>query len=294
MDSEQSHISQYDPATTNRVLGETAQVLRAIGFASHHAVLIGGVVPGMLVPDPPRGLDPHAGTTDIDLCLSIALVEGETGEYERIETEIRKLGFDIGDQGSFQWQRKGDFPMTVEFFCPASEDRPVGMFRPRNDSNPVAKHNFGSRLSAFALNAGELIVSDVVEVPREVVLPATGDRMIYTFRVTGIVGFLCAKTAALYDRSKYKDPYDIVWLLEAWDRGAFGAGSTVRKHLVYEREDAVRAMEQLVLAFQELDSIGPRGYARFLTTGDMTADEIAGLTLRAQGAVEEFRLALLG
>ena len=160
-------------------------------------MLIGGVVPGMLVPDPPPGLEAHVGTTDIDLCLSIALVEGNTGEYERIETAIKRLNLAV-DGDSFRWSRRGDFKVTLEFFCPTSEARPVGMFRPRAAENPVAKQNFGSTLSAFALEAGDLIVSDVVMVPREVTLPDSGDRLDYDFtRENSRCEFRIERTSAL-------------------------------------------------------------------------------------------------
>lgn len=70
-------------ATTTRkvsaqILGETVHLLRNVGLAADHAILIGGLAPGLLVLDPGPGRSAHAGTTDLDFCLSVALVEGET------------------------------------------------------------------------------------------------------------------------------------------------------------------------------------------------------------------------
>jgi hypothetical protein len=42
------HISEYDPSLADAVLGETAHLLRNIGFSARHAILIGGLVPGCL------------------------------------------------------------------------------------------------------------------------------------------------------------------------------------------------------------------------------------------------------
>jgi hypothetical protein len=135
------------------LLGEAGHLLRAIGFAADHAILIGGMVPGLLVLDPGLG-HPHVGTADLDLCLSVALVEGDTAEYERIETALKDIGYEMTDQ-SFRWRRNAGLRPAVEFFCPAGEDRPAGqLFRPVAKANPVAKHVMGSRLSALALSAG--------------------------------------------------------------------------------------------------------------------------------------------
>jgi len=83
------HISGYDPGTSEQILGEAAHLLRHLGFAARHAILIGGLVPGLLVVDPGPGRQAHIGTTDVDICLSLALIEGDTAEYERIETGLK-------------------------------------------------------------------------------------------------------------------------------------------------------------------------------------------------------------
>ncbi len=107
-----AHYSGYDPATLNSVLGETAHLLRTLGFAGGHAIVIGGVIPSLLVLDPPG--TPHVGTTDIDLCLSVALVEGDTAEYERIETALVRAGFE-STSASFRWRQSGRLGIEVEF-----------------------------------------------------------------------------------------------------------------------------------------------------------------------------------
>jgi hypothetical protein len=72
------HISAYDTTTADLLVAEAANVVRALGFAAQHVVLIGGLVPGLLVPVLDPGIEPHVGTADIDLCLSVALVEGDS------------------------------------------------------------------------------------------------------------------------------------------------------------------------------------------------------------------------
>lgn len=288
------HFSEYDAQVTEGILGEAAHLLRAIGFGSHHTILIGGMVPGLLVLDPPDSSRPHVGTTDLDFCLSIALVEGDTAEYERIETALKAAGYEP-EGSTFCWRRATGLRPKVEFFCPAADDRPVGsLFRPKAADNPTAKQNMGPKLSAIALQAGSAISADVAEVTRDVQLPDGQGEVQQTFRISGIVGFLAAKVAALTGRDKPKDAYDIVWLLEAWEGGPPGAAATVKASSAYERGDVQAALESLALEFSEVGRVGPQSYVRFMATDADDANARAGLALRARGAVGEFLTALRG
>jgi len=271
------------------LLGEAAHLLRAIGFAADHAILIGGMVPGLLVLDPGLG-HPHVGTADLDLCLSLALVEGDTAEYERIETALKSIGYEMTDQ-SFRWRRNAGLRPAVEFFCPAGEERPAGeLFRPLAEVNPIAKRVMGPRLSALALSAGNAISSDVVPGTRDVELPDAGGIIQWTFRVTGLIGFLVAKVDALIRRNKNKDAYDIVWLLENWEGGPEGAGGSVSDSSLLGRDDVREAMTSLAREFSSIDRTGPRSY---VAAEAASADDRARLARIAVGAVGEFLESLL-
>jgi hypothetical protein len=160
-----THRREYDPATAEVVLGAAAALIRAVGFASQHMILIGGLVPGLLVPELDPGVEPHIGTADLDVCLSVALMEGTTGEYEKIQQSLKRAGFQPTDQS---WRWRGG---TALFFCPQPEGVPPGtVFRPPA-ARWRARANLGSQLGALTLAAGGLIGQDVEEVEREVVLP---------------------------------------------------------------------------------------------------------------------------
>lgn len=83
------HVASYDPDLAEMLVAEAAGLVRALGFMAPHVVVIGGLVPGLLVPVLDPGVEPHVGAADIDLCLSVALVEGDTESYERIETVLK-------------------------------------------------------------------------------------------------------------------------------------------------------------------------------------------------------------
>lgn len=279
------HIEGYDADIREQLIAEAADLVRAFGFTAHHIVLIGGMVPGLLVPVLDPGIEPHVGTADIDLCLSLALVVGDTESYERMETILKRLGFVQGD-ASFRWHRRDGVKLTVEFFCPAGEDRPAGRtFRPNTASSPTAKYNMGGRLSALALNAGELLTADFEVIERTVELPQRKGTLDVQLRVTGPLAFLVAKVEALNERDKPKDAYDIVWLIESWPGGPAEAASAFAQRPAFARDEVHVALQAIGRAFETPDSIGPRSYARFVAH---TADEEARLERNAVAAVAEF------
>jgi hypothetical protein len=283
------HISGYDPAVAGQLVAEAADLMRALGFTAAHVVLIGGLVPSLLVPILDPGIEPHIGTADLDLCLSVALVEGDTETYERMETVLKNRGFVEGDV-TFRWHRREGLKLTVEFFCPAGDGRPAGrIFRPGAADNPTGKYNFGGRLSALALEAGALLTSDVEEITQTVELPGGRGTHDATLRVTGPLAFLVAKIDALRDRDKPKDAYDIVWLIESWPGGPPAAAEAFSRRPAYRDPGVPAALGQLGEMFADPGSVGARSYARFVASN--VAEE-AQLERRAVGAIAEFLAAL--
>lgn len=235
--------------------------------------------------DPAYGR-PHIGTRDIDLCLSIALIEDGAEGYERMETQLRAAGFHQGS-ASFRWVHPSG--TEVEFFCPAGAGRQAGrMHRP--PAGP-GKQTLGGRLTALALDAGELLVAERRVARQTVSLPAGGGVIDFDFPVTGPAGFLAAKVSALGDRDKPKDAYDIVWLLDAWPGGPEALAREIDLGMAAAWPEPVRRMrQQLAAAFATEEHHGPRAYANFLAT-NATPDERAALALHAYGAVQVFLVA---
>ncbi|PSL38144.1 hypothetical protein CLV49_1758 [Labedella gwakjiensis] len=282
-----TEISAYDPDTTELIVAEAADILRSAGFTSSHMVIIGGLVPTLLVPVLDPDTEPHIGTADIDICLSLALIDGRTEEYERLETVLRRLDFEPADS-SFRWVRAKYPRITLEFFCPAADGRPAGqMHRPKALTNPTGKHNLGGQLSALALDAGALMTTDVEVVARTIELPRGKGTIEMDLRVTGPLAFLAAKADAIRQRDKPKDAYDIIWLLESWPGGAAGAARSFAARPAYSAE-VRESIKQLGDLFADVDSVGARSYAQFVSQPG-GQDRAAR---QAQGAVAEFLSAL--
>jgi hypothetical protein len=147
----------------------------------------------------------------------------------------------------------------------------------------------GGRLTALALDAGELLTSERRLVTRTVPLPNGAGLIDFDFPVTGPAGFLAAKVAALAERNKDKDAYDLVWLLDAWPGGPTALAGEVAATTEQRHPEAVAHLDhQLASAFASEDHHGSRAYARFVGTDQADLDERAELALHAYGAVQAY------
>lgn len=260
-------LGDYDPVSCSKIHGEAARIIRAFGFAGAHVIIIGGLVPSLLVPAVEPGLDPHIGTNDLDLCLSVALVDGDVGEYERLETSLRGAGFrmaqEAGHSVSWRWIGGAGTQLVVEFFCAAAPDRAAGrLYRPGGV--------VGGKLSALALDAGALISRDVRTVALDIELPDGGGRTRQDFRVAGPAAYLAAKADALRRRNKNKDAYDLVWLAESWPGGQVGLATEIRSSGMLAALGPALAV--LAEEFRDLDSAGAVKYGRFVARDSSTRD----------------------
>lgn len=90
------------------------------GMAPKHLVAVGGLVPPLLVPEAPN---PHRGSADIDLSLSMAITRGETSDYYRsLEAAIEPY-FEPFTAG-FRWRKRDGVAgvrLLVDFMGPDAE-----------------------------------------------------------------------------------------------------------------------------------------------------------------------------
>jgi hypothetical protein len=258
---------------------EAVRVLRSFGFAGAHVVIVGGLVPPLLVPQPEPGLEGHIGTQDLDLCLSVALVDGNVGSYDRLEKSLKEAGFNMareeGNSVSWRWIGGVELPLTVEFFCASGPGREPGrLYRPGGV--------VGGKLSALVLSAGRLIDADTRDVEVEVLLPGDGGKTRQSIKVAGPAAYLAAKADALRRRNKNKDAYDIVWLVEAWVGGQVALAQEIKETPIGSDAEFISALRVLKDEFSSIDSAGAIKYSRFMANDTPSRDRFAR---RAVGAL---------
>lgn len=279
--------ADYDPLVTTALRAEAVRIMRAFGFAGAHVIVVGGLVPSLLVPKPEVGIERHVGTLDLDVCLTVALVEGEVGSYERLEVALRGAGFDMVREGektvSWRWRGGKGLPVTLEFFCPAAVGREAGkLYRPGGV--------VGGKLSAMTLATGRLLDRDHRRVEVEVDLPDGGGRTRHALEVAGPAAYLASKVDALRRRDKNKDAYDLVWLAEGWPGGQRALAIEIRASSIWGDPEFIQALQALREEFANVDASGAVKYARFMRSDEGDFDQLAR---QAVGAVRELLDALV-
>jgi hypothetical protein len=276
---DQASAADYDDPMCVRLLGTTADILRSFGsaFGGRHLAIVGGAVPSLLAGRIPERLRPHVGTSDLDLHLSLHLLDGETADYYRaIIDGLRSLGLRTDIQGGreVKWRWVGkhrDAKVQVEFLCPMREraGRPE---KPAAGTPAEANIGPAGEITALAVGYGHLVPHNTVYVERRVM---TSDGMLgYEFPVAGLAPWLCLKADAIMRRRKPKDAYDIVWLLDAL--GPEAAAARIGDSPLLDTKLAADMLEQLARLvtdqFHDTSAAGPAMYAQFLGVDDGKAE----------------------
>ncbi len=257
---------------------EAASLLHLIGgMGAHHLVLVGGMVPPLLVESPE---EPHAGTADIDLCLSVALTAGATNEYYKSIEERISPFFEPADGSSFRWKKKDSTPghrLLVDFLGPEvfGESDADGM---RALSDETAVRNVGPRLRPYGIKAAELIEIDaeIDEVDVKLLYKSPTTRAKVTVRHAGPVGFLAAKAFALDNRDEDKDGYDVAWFCINADPDPVKVAKILTARPAFHHPLVPEALELLLKAFSDGTYQGPTGYASIVTPNpDPKSDDFA-------------------
>jgi hypothetical protein len=253
----------YTPAAVTACERALRTLVARIGQWGPHFIVFGGLAPRYLVQRVPSGLEPHIGTTDIDVVIGVVVVSEDIPLYSTLERQLSGAGFTPSRSRSdqpeyFRWQREVDgVGVTLEFFC-APEDTLPGRLRRR-------PHREAGRLSAFALRGAELAGRDCTAVRLEGdTLDGGGVRSVEV-RVANLLPFLALKAFALDGRVKHKDAYDIVWTLNAFEQGPASAAAYAAGSPVATDPDVSAAIDLLQRHFETLESAGPSLYEHFMS-----------------------------
>jgi hypothetical protein len=255
---------------SERLLGIAADVLRSFGsgFGGHHLAIVGGAVPGLLVEVPPTGIEPHVGTADLDLHLSLHLLDGETADYyDSIIDGLRSLGLEADIEGDrhIKWRwvgRHRNARVQVELLCPVRTrgGRPEG---PASDTPGIANMGPSGEIAALAVGFGHLVPEDTIAVERRV--ETASGNLTYQFPLAGLASWLCLKSDAIGVRQGER-------CLRRRGRSMPRPGSSDdRSSSPLVAGDSGELLAQLTLLvadqFRDIDSVGPTQYAAFLEGG---------------------------
>ena len=247
----------YSPENLERVRRTCLYVATILGSVLDQVTIVGGLVPSLLVSeeDLPPGFERHVGTMDLDLGLSLALLDDEL--YATVSEQLRRSGFrpDVNENGNptlQRWRTPDGMPkVTVDFLIPVS---PQGE---QPDRVKKLERDFGALVTAGL----QLVARDRRKVSLEGTT-LTGARARRELWVCGPGAYVVLKARAVHGREKDKDAYDLCYLLQCYADRPDEVAEVLRPLL--DDADAREAMEWLTDDFADLDSLGPLRFARFL------------------------------
>lgn len=184
-------------------------LLGAFGTLKDTLRLVGGLVPRYLTPVAPPDVPAHAGTSDVDIVLNLALIaEGEG--YASLADQLGARGFvrhvnQAGNESSCRWQRQINerTHVLVEFLREAGSDRP---------GKPVSLD--GERVSAIPIPHAGIVHTWFLE--REIhgeLLDGRGHTS-EIVRYADVPAFVILKSLALAGRQENKDAADLIHVLQ--------------------------------------------------------------------------------
>lgn len=272
------HYTDYTPEGTARSERALVTLLGDLGPWRERIYLAGGLAPRYIVGEVAAGARGHAGTTDVDLIIGLALGDESPETYRTLQKNLEKSGFEQTEP-SFRWVRDvEEVTVQVEFLCETSEVEPGRIFRPKGEAT-------GAKFGAFNVRGAHLARDDFKEYAIQAERLDGGGRSRVNVRVANVLPYAVLKIFAFQDRHENKDSYDLGFTLLNFSGGPRGAGSAAASSPVREHLQVVEALVLLEERFRDADQDGPHAYAAFLAT---TADEHARLRQEAVSIVREF------
>jgi Nucleotidyl transferase AbiEii toxin, Type IV TA system len=238
-------------------------------------VLLGGLVPDLLCST--SGML-HSGTTDVDVQVNLEIAAGAINAG-RLEQALRNAEFEPDAQQVWRWRTDASGSIAVIKFelLADLDDQPAGATVVFEGSDHLGAANL--RGTGFAVRDIEI---------RELRARDGGIERSAEINVTGLAGFLLAKTAAAYSRRKPKDWYDIAYVLLHNDAGGVDAASAaVLASFSSELDSIHTALDDLHDNFADTRSQGPTAYADEMIGNHPELDHRALLAV-AVTAVSEF------
>ncbi len=261
------------PTTAAGYKSEQAELVRAtclyvatkLGDIMDELVVIGGLVPSLLIKQDelPEGTDAHVGTMDLDVGLTLALLD--EGRYKTLTERLRRAGFeqDVNDEGNptrQRWKIEQLAKVTVDFLIqPSLPGDKGGKLR---DIEPD--------FAAVIVPGLHLAFQDRERVTLEgkTIMGEQAKRDVW---VSGPGAYVVLKSIAFRLRGENKDAYDLHYLVRNFGTGVGDVASRLKPLL--GDPSAQQAINYLREDFQELDGLGPHRVAEFITGGPDDAIE---------------------
>jgi hypothetical protein len=246
----------YTPDYLELVRSTCLYIATKLGDLMQDLVVVGGLAPSLLVDQEnlPAGADRHVGTIDLDVGLTVALLD--KGRYAKLSDRLRRAGFepDENEQGNptrQRWRIGGAEEVTLDFLIP-----------------PTLKGDEGGTIRSLEADFAALITPGLglafldkrhVTLSGETIL---GERATRDVWVCGPGAYVVLKALAVRNRGDNKDAYDLYYVLRNFGAGVGDVATLLRPLLTDEA--AIQAIAVLRADFLDHQAIGPRRVAEFV------------------------------
>ena len=252
-------IDMNDEDSPRSAAARAAAELALVRVVHHYGgrpefVLLGGLVPALLCAGSPWR---HAGTTDVDVQVDLEIAGGAV-QAARLEQALRNAEFEPDAQRVWRWNLTDPSGVrtVVKFELLADLDtEPEGATVEFAGCDQLGAANLrGTGYAAKDTTIHQLRAKD------------HGTWRLAEINVTGLAGFLLAKTAAAHSRRKPKDWYDIAFVLLNNEHGdALTAAARVRE-VFGEPTGAIRTqLQDLRANFADSSTQGTSAYVNQIT-----------------------------
>lgn len=260
--------ADYVPGCSTIVRRTCLEIATRLGDFGDELRVVGGLVPSLIIDQANRaaGVDAHIGTIDLDLGLSIVVLDEQL--YEQIAKRLHEAGFtpDENPSGNPTAQRwRSAHGTTVDFLIPpASAADKGGRLR-----------NLDDEFAAIITPGLDLAFEDSQAVTIRDTLPAGGGIVERSIHVCGPGAYTVLKSLAFNNRGKPKDAYDLYYVIRNHAAGIEQIAAKIRRF--GERPEVQQATGILKRDFMQVDSIGPVRVAEFLGAPDVNLQaDVAG------------------
>ena len=271
------HRSGYNAADTELVRSACLTVAATLGAFMEDLVVVGGLVPSLLVDTQLEAeadeWEPHSGTNDLDLGLSLALLDEQ--RYTELSARLRSEGFksDVNSAGNPTVQRWLLDGLKVDFLIPS----------PPGSAPQLRLQNLEADFGALVTPGLELAFDERVWIA---VHGSTlqGQLIERQVPVCGPGAFVVLKALAFGDRIEPKDAYDLVYVVRGTTGGVEAVAARLRGHAARHAEIVKQALGILRRDFATIDHIGPQRAAEFAYLDQSDRDNAAA---DAHGVVDD-------
>lgn len=265
-------VAGYSSSQTALVRSTCLYVATKLGDLLEDLVVVGGLVPSLLVDQDhlPPGAEPHVGTLDLDVGLSLAILDDR--RYEEIVARLKRAGFspDKNEAGNLTRQRwrisiGAAASVTIDFLIPPSS---------RSDRGGTLR-DLDRDLAAVITPGLEVAARDREDVNLKGTT-ISGEEAERHLWVCGPGAFVVLKALAFDGRGENKDAYDLYYVIRNYGAGVDRVRDRLRPLL--DDAEAIKAIEILQRDFSGSNSVGPRRVAEFITGGvnDQIQSDVVG------------------